>query len=363
VIRSLEVALEPLHLADFELGEPLGSGATSRVFAATHRSTNRQVAIKMLEPSHRNSSELRTRMQREAIMLSGVESPHVGRILGFGYEEEQPFLCLERLHGETLGDLLKRDGRIPIDQLVTAIEQLLVGVRDCHAAGVIHRDIKPANIFLEETGDGRVDVKLIDFGVARLKEIAQAGRSLTSTHHLLGSMGYMAPEQFQNAKRVGPQADVYAIGVVIFRCVSGRLPFVSRSFETLIKMKLEKAAPRLSSMPGVGKNDLLDSFVHTALQPNASSRFDNGKQMLEAWWRVAANLDRDDLLVDGVEVVFEFEDDIEVSTDVVAGGALMMPADPLAEIEATTVNSTRSGTGELDADTDDDTASNGASRR
>ena len=144
MIRSLEVALEPLHLADFELGEPLGSGATSRVFAATHRSTNRQVAIKMLEPSHRNSSELRTRMQREAIMLSGVESPHVGRILGFGYEEEQPFLCLERLHGETLGDLLKRDGRIPIDQLVTAIEQLLVGVRDCHAAGVIHRDIKPA---------------------------------------------------------------------------------------------------------------------------------------------------------------------------------------------------------------------------
>jgi serine/threonine protein kinase len=126
-------------------------------------------------------------------------------------------------------------------------------------------------------------VKLIDFGVARLKEIAQAGRSLTSTHHLLGSMGYMAPEQFQNAKRVGPQADIYAIGVVIFRCVTGRLPFVSKSFETLIKMKLEKPSPRLSTMPGVGKNDKLDAFVQTALQPNASSRFDNGQQMLGAW--------------------------------------------------------------------------------
>ena len=359
------MALEPIHLADFELGDPLGSGATSRVFAARHKSTSRQVAIKMLEPSHRDSSELRTRMQREAIMLSGVESPHVGRILGFGYEDEQPFLCLERLHGQTLADLLKRSGRIEIDKLVTSIEQLLVGVRDCHQAGVIHRDIKPANIFLDETESGNTDVKLIDFGVARLKEIAQAGRSLTSTHHLLGSMGYMAPEQFQNAKRVGPQADVYAIGVVIFRCVTGRLPFVSKSFETLIKMKLEKPAPRMSTMPGVGKNDLLDAFVQTALQPNASSRFDNGKAMLEAWWRVAADLDRDALFLDGVEVVFEFEDDIEVSTDVVAGGAVMMSA-TMAEIESTTVSRHRGAPHAgpapregAEGDTDDDTDATG----
>jgi serine/threonine-protein kinase len=327
--------LAPLHLADFELGGPLGSGATSRVFAATHKSTSRQVAVKMLEPSHRDSTELRTRMQREAIMLSGVESPHVGRILGFGYEDEQPFLILERLRGETLADRLKREGRVPIGDLAQWIEQLLVGVRDCHTAGVIHRDIKPANIFLDAT-EGSPTVKLIDFGVARLKEIAQAGRSLTSTHHLLGSMGYMAPEQFQNAKRVGPQADIYAIGVVIFRCITGRLPFVSKSFETLIKMKLEKPSPRLSTMPGVGKNEKLDAFVQTALQPNASSRFDNGQQMLEAWWRVAADLERDVVLIDGVEVVFEFEDDIEVSTDVVAGGARL--AETPAEIESTTVN-------------------------
>jgi serine/threonine protein kinase len=195
-----------------------------------------------------------------------------------------------------------------------------------------------------------------------LKEIAQAGRSLTSTHHLLGSMGYMAPEQFQNAKRVGSQADVYAIGVVIFRCISGRLPFVSRSFETLIKMKLEKPSPQLSSMPGVGTNDLLDSFVRTALQPNASSRFDDGKQMLEAWWRVAANLDRDELLVDGVEVVFEFVDDIEVSTDVIAGGpALMSGERTMAEVETTTLNHRR-GTDDAD-DASDDATERNASRR
>ena len=316
------MALEPLHLAlelsDFDLGGPLGSGATSRVFAAKHRRTGEDVAIKMLEPSHRNSAELRERLHREALMLGGVESPHVGRILGFGVEDDQPFLVLERLRGMTLADVLKRDGRISVDRLVPWIEQLLIGIRDSHAVGVIHRDIKPANIFLVDEPEGQIRVKLIDFGVARLKEIAQSGRSLTSTHHLLGSMGYMAPEQFQYAKGVGVQADLYGIGVVIFRCVSGRLPFVSRSFETLIKMKLEGSAPRLSSMPGVGRNELLDMFITTALQPNPSSRFDSARAMLEAWWRVSAALDRDAVTLDAVEVVFD--DDVEVSTDVVASG-------------------------------------------
>jgi serine/threonine-protein kinase len=346
------VALEPLHLEDFELGGPLGSGATSRVFSALQRQTGEEVAIKMLEPSHRNSAELRERLHREALMLAGVASPHVGRILGFGVEDEQPFLVLERLRGETLADVLKRDGRVPLDQLASWIEQLLIGVRDCHDAGVIHRDIKPANIFLCDVPD-TIEVKLIDFGVARLKEIAQAGRSLTSTHHLLGSMGYMAPEQFQYAKGVGVQADLYAIGVVIFRCVSGRLPFVSRSFETLIKMKLEGSAPRLSTMPGVGENELLDAFIVTALQPNPTSRFDSARAMLEAWWRVSAALDRDSMFYDAVEVVFD--DDVEVSTDVIASGIPL--GETIAEMETTTVNSTRQRVMEY-GDTADDTGAN-----
>jgi serine/threonine-protein kinase len=366
--------LEPLPLHDFELAGPLGSGATSRVFAARHRVTGELVAIKMLEPSHRNSAELRERLHREALMLAGVASPHVGRVLGFGYEEEVPFLVLERLTGETLADVLKRDGRVQVDPLANWIEQLLLGVRDCHSAGVIHRDIKPANIFLVDeqlafppgmraedaetistsegtASEGHRTVKLIDFGVARLKEIAQAGRSLTSTHHLLGSMGYMAPEQFQYAKGVGVQADLYAIGVVIFRCLSGRLPFISRSFETLIKMKLESNPPHLSSMPGIGRpNEALDAFIATALQPNPSSRFDNASAMLEAWWRVTASLDRDSMQLEAIEVVFD--DDVEVSTDVIASGAPLsqsltsmltesMQQQTMAEPEATTLNTTR----------------------
>ena len=168
----------------------------------------------------------------------------MGRLFGYGWEGEQPFLVLEKLDGETLAALLRREKRLPAARLVDWVEQLLIGLRDCHAVNVIHRDIKPANIFLVQPpgGDAPV-VKLIDFGVARLSAIASAGASLTSANHLIGSMGYMAPEQLEYAKGVGPAADLYAVGAVVFRCLTGRLPFVARSFEAIMKLKAEATAP------------------------------------------------------------------------------------------------------------------------
>ena len=301
------------RLDEYELAGPLGSGATARVFEGRHTKTGRLVAIKMLDASARGSHELRERLAREAVLLTGVQSPYVSRLLGFGWEEDQPFLVLERLEGETLGDVLKREGRLAAVHLVEWIEQLLIGLRDCHNANVIHRDIKPSNIFLQRIdppGNSKADamVKLIDFGVARLNEIAKAGVSLTSTHHLIGSMGYMAPEQLEYAKGVTQQADLYALGVVIFRCVSGRLPFVGRSFEALTKLKCESTAPLLSAMPGVTSNELLDKFVAHALERKPGDRFASATEMMQEWWRVAAALDRDAPLAEGTDVVFEEED-------------------------------------------------------
>jgi serine/threonine-protein kinase len=276
------------------------------VFEAVHRRTGRAVAIKLLDGASRGSRELRERMAREAVVLASVTSPHVSRLLGYGWENDQPFLVLERLEGETLADVLRREGgRLGAARLVDWVEQLLLGARDCHRVNVIHRDIKPANIFLVRAKEGAdPTVKLIDFGVARLNEIASAGISLTTTHHLIGSMGYMAPEQLEYAKGVAPTADLYAVGVVIFRCVAGRLPFVGKSFEALTKLKCEGTAPVLSSMPGVLPNDLLDAFVARALHRQPEERFASATEMLEEWWRVVAALDRD-APVPEVDVVFD----------------------------------------------------------
>ena len=270
----------------------LGAGTTAKVYEAVHIATGRQVAIKVLEPSE-SGAEMRERFAREAVLLAGVASKHVGNIVGFGFERGQPFLVLERLHGETLDAKLRRDGPVALPLAVRWIEQLLVGVRDCHDQQIIHRDIKPSNIFLHKEGFDEI-VKLIDFGTARLREITGDSGGLTSTNHLIGSMGYMAPEQFRSAKTVGFTADLYAIGVVIFRTLTGRLPFVSRSLEAVIKMKAEQPAPVVSNMPGMPKNVLLDWFVTKTLARDPNNRFQNAREMLEHWWNVMASLDEED---------------------------------------------------------------------
>ncbi len=307
--------LEIVYLDDYELRDALGSGAMARVFEAVHRRTGAPVAIKLLDAAARQSHELRERMAREAVLLASVQSPHVARLLAFGWEGEQPFLVLERLEGETLADVLRREPRLAPGRLVDWVEQLLLGMRDCHRVNVIHRDVKPANIFLVREpggGDGGAStVKLIDFGVARLNEIASAGASLTSTHHLIGSMGYMAPEQLEYAKGVGPTADLYAVGVVIFRCITGQLPFSGRSFEMLTRLKCEATAPLVSSVAGMPHDGLLDAFVARALSRDPAARFASAGEMLEHWWRVGAALDR---AAPAPEVDVVFDEDEWVST-------------------------------------------------
>ncbi|HEY8079967.1 MAG TPA: serine/threonine-protein kinase [Labilithrix sp.] len=285
------MALEPAKLSDFTVAGALGAGTTAKVYEAVHKSSGRPVAIKVLEPSQ-SGSEMRERFAREAVLLSNVTSRHVGNILGFGFEKGQPFLVLERLNGETLDAKLRRDGPVAPAVAVRWIEQLLVGVRDCHAAQVIHRDIKPSNIYLHHDGFEET-VKLIDFGVARLREITGDSGGLTSTNHLIGSMGYMAPEQFRNAKAVGFTADLYAVGVVIFRTMTGRLPFVSRSLEAVIRMKSEAEVPAISATPGMPKNVVLDWFVKKAMSREPQDRFQSAREMLEHWWNVMASMDEE----------------------------------------------------------------------
>jgi serine/threonine protein kinase len=284
------MALEPAKLSDFKLAGALGSGATARVYEATQIATGRPVAIKMMEDSG-SSPEMRERFAREALLLSGVQSRHVSKIVGFGFEKGQPFLVLEKLTGETLDAKLRRDGPPTPQVAVKWIEQLIIGIRDCHDAKIIHRDIKPSNIFLHRENGAEL-VKVIDFGVARLRELTDDGSgALTSANHLIGSMGYMAPEQFTNAKGVQFTADLYAIGVVVFRTLTGRLPFVSRSLHAVIKMKSEQSVPVISSMPNMPNNAVLDWFVQKSTAREPTARFKNAREMLDHWWNVMSSLE------------------------------------------------------------------------
>lgn len=306
------MTLEPAKLSDFVMAGALGSGTTARVYEATHAATGRPVAIKLMELSAPDElaprpHELRERFAREALLLAGLESKHVSKILSYGFEKGQPFLVLERLRGETLDAKLRRDGPVPPAVAARWIEQLLVGVRDCHDAKIIHRDIKPSNIFIHhDAQDGEV-VKLIDFGVARLREIA-GDTGLTPANHLIGSMGYMAPEQFSSARSVGYAADLYAVGVVVFRTLTGRLPFISRSIQAIIRMKSEEQPPALSSMSPI-RNPMLDWFVQKAMARDPEARFRSAREMLDQWWVVAQTLEDEGTTKDMQRPIVDMHDE------------------------------------------------------
>jgi len=336
------MALEPARIQDFQVNQSIGAGSTAKVFDAVHLATGRQVALKTLEQEAEQSAELRERLAREAFILAGVESKHVGRILGFGYDNDMPFLVLERLHGETLDALIKREGQLSTRQVVHWIEQLLVGVRDCHAAGIVHRDIKPSNVFLQDEGNGAPIVKLIDFGVARLRELAQVGVGLTQTNHLLGSMGYMAPEQFHDPKNAGPPADLYAVGVVLFRIIAGRLPFVHRSLEAVIRMKCEADPPLLSSMANVVAIDALDQFTNRALARDPANRFQSAREMLDDWWNVVTYIDEEAPLTldsNALDVVFDDETELLRTLSDVATGSFPVATQREPNLETSVVAS------------------------
>jgi serine/threonine protein kinase len=284
--------LEPTRLQDYKLFGALGAGATSKVIEAVHLATGRRVAIKVLaSPEEEVADELRERFAREAVVLSGVNSRHVGRILGFGFERGVPFLVLEHMVGETIDIRLKREGPFAMQAFTPFVSQILMGLRDCHAINVIHRDIKPANVFLHQNASGSTSeliAKIIDFGLARVQF---SSGSLTSTTHVLGSVGYMAPEQFYDAKSVGPPADIYAIGCLIFRCLSGRLPFMSKSLDAVVEQKCSQDPPPLSVMDGCPDIPALDAFLIRAMDRDLGRRYRSAKEMLDHWWQLVPILE------------------------------------------------------------------------
>ncbi len=281
--------LEPARLADFQILGPIGKGATSHVYDAIHRATGRPVAIKTLQiASTDDHHEIAERFAREALVVANVRSRYVGQILGFGFDRSQPFLVLERLRGETIDSLLRRERVVPVRQGLAWMAELMAGLADCHAVGVIHRDIKPANVFLVHSPNEPPYAKVIDFGIARTD---RGMEDLTSAQHLLGSVGYMAPEQFLTALGVGPNADIYAVGVTIFRCFSGRLPFISKNVHDVIRRKMEQEAPPLSSVPDAPRLPPLDAFLGRALARDPQLRFRTVREMLDSWGAMRRAID------------------------------------------------------------------------
>jgi len=210
----------------FDIQGEAGSGGMGTVYRAWDWNTNAVVALKVL---HAEASGQLDRFARETRLLSELNHPAIVRFVGQGQlPDGRPYLAMEWLEGESLSERLERE-LLTIGEALAMAGQVAAALGAAHARGIVHRDLKPGNVFL--VGAELERIKLLDFGVASARGTA---RDLTDTRTILGTPGYMAPEQIQSSKHAGPAADVFALGCVLFKCLTGSVPYEGRNTLDLV---------------------------------------------------------------------------------------------------------------------------------
>lgn len=266
-------ALEGSKIAHYEVLERVGAGGMGVVWKAKDTRLMRLVALKSLAPARDRNAEYRARLIQEARAASQLDHPNICSI--YQVEElpgEEIVIVMAFYHGETLAERLKR-GALEPDAAIDITTQVLSGLGHAHERGVIHRDVKPANLILCDTGV----VKIVDFGLA--KDVS-AGKGLTATGEMMGTVGYMSPEQVL-CQKLDHRTDLWACGVVLYEMLSGALPFTSESsygvFEAILQQqprRLREHAPHVPSH--------LEEVIERALDKEILHRFQSAGEFLEA---------------------------------------------------------------------------------
>ncbi len=254
----------------YDVQELAGSGGMASVYRGVDRETGGQVAVKVLSTTEPGDL---ARFDREARVLSDLVHPHIVGYRGRGVTAEgRPYLVLDWLEGATLGDRLAT--AIPsVDESIAMMAIIASATGHAHGRGVVHRDLKPSNVFL--VGPGFDDPRVLDFGVARL---LAATRMMTRSGTAIGTPAYMAPEQARGRKDVDARADVYALGCLLFECVTGRAPFEGDDVMAVLAKVLFDEAPRIARfLPSVPEE--LDALVARLLAKDPADRPANGLEV------------------------------------------------------------------------------------
>jgi serine/threonine-protein kinase len=266
----------------WRLVRPLGHGGMGVVWAAEHVQVGRRAAIKTLRAEFAADERSLLRFRQEAVAAGSIGSPHIVEMLDFGTAPDgAPFLAMELLEGETLwGAMDCGVARLPLARLVDILGQTLAGVGAAHARGIVHRDLKPENIFLSRFGERQDFVKLLDFGLARVRG-GEAGTRLTRTGIVLGTPSYMAPEQILGEREVDHRADLWAVGVILFRGLTGRRPFDGPSPAERIAAMVSQPPVELRALrPDLDEG--LAAVVRRALGRRPAERFQSAEEFRAA---------------------------------------------------------------------------------
>jgi len=260
IVEELAPGFRPgQRLGNYVIESRLGSGGMAVVFRGRQLSLNRHVAIKILPRDLAKNKVFLQRFESEAAVLASLNHPNIVSVIDRGREGEICFIVMEYVEGETLKERLRRRGRLPPDEVIPIVRQVLAGLDYAHRRGVVHRDIKPGNIMI----DHEEVVKLADFGLAHLAK-GRGGRDITRDHQTMGTLKYMAPEQLTSPRRVDARADLYSVGVCIYEMLTGRLPLGAFKVPTEVDPTLDVR---------------WDDLVLRALKMDPADRFGSAAEM------------------------------------------------------------------------------------
>src|SRR5919112_1736186 len=264
----------------YTLVQPLGSGGMAEVYLAHDEVLDRAVALKILRNQYADDEEFVERFRREAQSAASLSHPNIVSIYDRGRSEDGAYyIAMEHVQRGTLKDRIKRDGALAPDVATGVALQIADALQVAHENGVIHRDIKPQNVLVTRTGD----VKVTDFGIARA-----ASSPLTQTSAVLGTAGYMSPEQAMG-QSVGPQSDLYSLGVVLYEMLTGELPYDAESPISLA-MKHVNEPPRSPREANLKIPEPLDAVTLKLLAKDPDDRYASATELADDLERLRSGL-------------------------------------------------------------------------
>ena len=265
----------------YRVKQRIGKGGMGEVFLAEHVAIGRQVAIKILLANLHEKPDLAKRFLQEARTASKLRHPNVVDIIDFGHADPKtPFFVMEYLDGQDLKAVVKAEKVLPWARARDIALQICAGLAVAHAQGFIHRDLKPDNVYLIRDEAGKEHVKILDFGIAKI--MSDEAHDATQTGVLLGTPEYMSPEQAED-KVLDARSDIYALGVILYRMVVGRVPFQSKAFMTVLAKHIqEKPMPPREAAPESEITAAQEAVILKCLAKKPEERYQSAEELAAA---------------------------------------------------------------------------------
>jgi serine/threonine-protein kinase len=278
----------------YKIESVLGQGGMGMVFRATQTSVHRPVAVKTLNPALAAAPTFFERFRREAEVASRLRHPNIITIYDFGRAQDNTcYFVMELLEGESLKEIVKREGPMSLRRAVGLMEQSARGLAHAHAENAVHRDLKPHNIMVQQL-DGKDFVKVLDFGLVKAME-QEEEEQLTSTGQVLGTPQYMPPEQ-AGGEVVDQRSDLYSLTGVLFYCLTGTSPYGANTVRKALTAALTQTVPPINTKrQGAPVPAALDAFMQKGLAREKEDRFQSAEEFIEAMLDAVADLSAEQL--------------------------------------------------------------------